>query len=249
VDLRLSRVPSLAAISLFLLRFPRKVKSICAFGCATNAGLEKARSDPSCLRDSEWEIPALSEAVVHKQFILLLGMFLGSQVPTAAQTPAPQIVPVQDRTAPLIAMVPAPLLPASFLLPENPGRSAAPFSYLIARAYEPDQGLGGLESLSPMLEVKTLFLTQSSLPLVQLWGGRLRLDGFTSTLHLRNAQLGPSVVSFLQDFRPQRESYPGGPRSVDLYGVSLSFHFGRDAQIGRPTQIWRYIARIVAAAR
>jgi hypothetical protein len=186
---------------------------------------------------------------MHKRFILLLGVFLGSHVLTAAQTPGPQIVAAQDRTAPFIAVVPAPLLAASFLLPQNPGQTTAHFSYLFAGAYEHDQGLEGLESLSPMLEVKTLFLTQSSLPLVQLWGGRLRLDGFTSTLHMRNVQLGPSVTSFLQDFRPQRQSYPGGPRSVDLYGVSLSFHFGRDAQIGRPAPIWRCLARIVGAAR
>ena len=76
---------------------------------------------------------------MHKRFILLLGMFLGSHVPTAAQTPAPQIVPAQDRIAPIMTVVPtvpAPLLAASFLLPENPGKSAAHFSYLFAGAYE-----------------------------------------------------------------------------------------------------------------
>ena len=149
----------------------------------------------------------------------------------------------------MVPTAPVPFLATSLLLPENPGKSAAHFSYLFAGAYERDQGLEGLESLSPMREVKTLFLTQSSLPLVQLWGGRLRLDGFTSTLHMQNVQLGPSAGGGLLDFRPPRQSYPGGPRSIDLYGVSLSFHFGRDAQIGRPTQIWRCLARIVGAAR
>jgi len=188
---------------------------------------------------------------MHKRFILLLGVFLGSHMPAAAQTPAPQIVPAQERIAPIITMVrtvPASLLAASFLLPENPGKSAAHFSFLFAGTYDRDQGLAGLESLSPVREVKTLFLTQSLLPLVQLWGGRLRLDGFTSTLHVQNVQLGPSPAGGLQDFRPLRPGYPGGPRSVDLYGVSLSFHFGRDAQIGRPIQIWRRLARIVGAA-
>ena len=189
---------------------------------------------------------------MHKRFILLLAMFLGNYVPTTAQTPAPQIVPAQERIAPIMTMVvtvPAPLLAVSFQLPEGPGKSAAHSSYLFARAYDPGQGLEGLKSLSPMREVNTLFLTQSLLPLVQLWGGRLRLDGFTSTLHMQNVQLGPSAAGGLQDFRPPRQSYPGGPRSVDLFGVSLSFHFGRDAQLGRPTQIWRCVARIVGAAR
>jgi hypothetical protein len=34
---------------------------------------------------------------MHKRSVLLLGVFLGSHVPTAAQTPAPQIVPAQER--------------------------------------------------------------------------------------------------------------------------------------------------------
>jgi hypothetical protein len=91
-----------------------------------------------------------------------------------------------------------------------------------------------------------LILTQSLLPLMQLWGGRLRLDGFTSTLHMQNMQLGPSPSGGLLDFRSSRQNYPGGPRSVDLYGFSLSFHFGQDAQVGHPIRAWRCLSRIVA---
>jgi hypothetical protein len=139
-----------------------------------------------------------------KRFILLLAAFLSSHV-AAAQTPAQHIVPS---------------LAASFPLFEGTGKSAAPFSYPFARAPEPDQSLG---NLWPMREVKTLFLTQSSLPLVQVWGGRLQLDGFTSRLHTQNVQLGPLVAG-----RLQRQAYTSGLRSVGLYGLSLSFHFGRD---------------------
>jgi hypothetical protein len=127
-----------------------------------------------------------------------------------------------------VQTVPAPSLAASFLRPEGPGKSAAHLSYPFVRAYEPDQSLQGLKSLSPMREVKTLFLTQSSLPLMQVWGGRLRLDGFTSRIQMQNVQLGPSAAGRLQDFRPQRQAYSSGLRSVGLYGLSLSFHFGRD---------------------
>jgi hypothetical protein len=181
---------------------------------------------------------------MHKRFILLLGVFLGSRVLTAAQMPAPELVPPQELVASIVTAAPAPLLAVSFLLPESPGKSVH-FSYLFASAYERDQGLEGLASLSPMREVKTLFLTQSLLPLVQIWGGRLRVDGFISTLHMQNVELGPSAAGGLQDFRLLRQGYPGGPRSLDLYGVSLSFHLGRDAQIGRPAQIWQCLARIV----
>jgi hypothetical protein len=184
---------------------------------------------------------------MHKRFIMLLGVFLGSRVLTAAQTPVPELVPAQELVASIMTGAPAPLLAVSFLLPEKPGKSTAHFSYLLAGAYEyeRDQGLEGFANLSPMREVKTLFLTQSLLPLVQIWGGRLRLDGFTTTLHMQNVELGPSAAGGLQDSRLLRQGYPGGPRSVDLYGVSLSFHFGRDAQIGRPAQIWRCLARIL----
>jgi len=188
---------------------------------------------------------------MQKQFILL-GILLASHLSASAQTFAPEIVPAQDRlaeTMPVIRTGLTPLLAASFLLPENPEKFAVNVNYPFEMVYERDQVLESLESLSMMRQVKTLFLTESSLPLIQLWGGRLRLDGFTSTLHMQNVQLGPSASGGSRDFRPARQNYRGGPRSVDLYGLSLTFHFGRDAQIGRPTQIWRRVARIVRAAR
>ena len=182
---------------------------------------------------------------MHKRFIMLLGVFLGSHVPTGAQTPSPQIVPAQERVAPIVTMVrtvPAPFLFPSFPLSESPGKSVAHFSYLFVGAYERDQSL---ESLSPMREAKTLFLTQSSLPLVQLWGGRLRLDGFKSALNMQNVQLGPSAAGGLLDYRPQRQGYPGGPRSFGLCGVNLSVYFGRDSRTRPPTQVVRRMTRFV----
>lgn len=38
------------------------------------------------------------------RFIMLLGIFLGSYVPVVAQTPAPQIVPSQERLAPTMTI-------------------------------------------------------------------------------------------------------------------------------------------------
>jgi hypothetical protein len=180
------------------------------------------------------------------RFVLLLAVFMSGRLPTAAQTPAQQIIPARGRVASnmtTVQTVPASSLAASFLLSEGRGESAAHFSYPFARAYEPDQNLG---NLLPMREVKTLFLTQSSLPLMQFWGGRLRLDGFTSRLHMQNVQFGPCL---LQDCRPRRQGYTRELPSVTLYGLRLSFHFGRDAQIERPTQIWRSFDWIVSARR
>ena len=186
---------------------------------------------------------------MYKRLIVTLGMLLGSHAPAAAQTPAPQLVLAQGNVAPVIMMLrtaSAPLPPASSLLYQNPGKPPARFSHLAAGAYERDQNV---DRLPPTDEVKTLFFTQSSLPLAQVWSGRLRLDGFTGTLNMQNVQLGPSASGGMQDFRPPRESYPGGPRSVDLYGVSLSFHFGRNARTGRPPQVWRCLSRIVSSVR
>jgi hypothetical protein len=135
------------------------------------------------------------------------------------------------------------LLPAaSFLLSQEPGKPNAHLSLLSARAYARDYSL---EHLSPMDDVSTLILTQSSLPLARLWGGRLQLDAFQSTLHLQNAQLGPFGM---RGSRLLAQSYPGGLRSVHLSGLSLSFYFGRDARTGHPAQLWRRLTRTVVAA-
>jgi hypothetical protein len=184
---------------------------------------------------------------MHKRFILLLGVFLGSHVPTAAQTPTPQVIPAQEWVAPIVTMVRT--VPTAFLFPflslsDSPGKSAAHFSHPPVGAYERDQSL---KSLWQMREAKTLFLAQSSLPLVQLWGGRLRLDGFKSDINMQNVQLGPSGAGGLLDYRPQRQGYPGGPRSVGLYGVNLSFHFGRDSRTSPPTQVWQRMTASVGA--
>jgi hypothetical protein len=182
---------------------------------------------------------------MYKRFILLLGMFLGSHVPAAGQTPVAQIVLTQEHGAQIMTTprtVLIPLLTPSFLLSQDPGKFPAHFSVLFAGGYQRDPSL---EHFSPMDEVKTLTLTQSSLPLVQLWGGRLQLGAFQSTLHIQNVQLGPLGYGGMEGFRPTRQSYPGGPLSVHLSGLSLSFHFGDDARTGRPPQVWRRLARIV----
>jgi hypothetical protein len=192
---------------------------------------------------------------MYRVFILLLGMFLCSCAPAVAQTVAPQIIAAPDGITPIMAMVrAAPLLAVaeSLLQPGNHGKSAAHFSYLSTGTYDRDQGLERLEhlkSLSQVSDDKTLFSTQSRLPLVHFWGGHFQFDGFTSTLDMQNTQLGPSGAGGLLDFRPRRQDYPGEPRPIYLLGVSLSFHIGRNAQIERPTQRWRSLARMVSAVR
>src|ERR1700730_13030481 len=154
------------------------------------------------------------------RFIVLLAIFLDSHAVAAAQAPAPQMVLAQANVAPIIRVhrkVSTPLT-GSYQPQQDAGKSSPNFSRLFAGPNERDRTM---EELPPIEEVKTLFFTRSSLPLIRLWRGRLRRDGCTCTLNMQNVQLGPSAAGGLQDFRPPRESYPGGPRSVDLYGFSM----------------------------
>lgn len=134
-----------------------------------------------------------------------------------------------------------PSLKASFLAKPDPEKSPAHFGYLFAGANDREYSM---ERLSPTDDIKTLLFTQSSLPLVQLWRGRLQLDAFQNTLRIENVQLDPLGYGGALDRHP-RQTYPSGPRSVDLSGISLSFHFGRDVRTERSMQAWRRISRIV----
>jgi hypothetical protein len=183
---------------------------------------------------------------------LLLGMLLSNCVLTVAQIPAVQIASTREPIAPITTMaqmVSAPLLARAPLLVAKPAKYPDHCNYTFAGVYERDQGLDGLEMLSQIREVKTLFIAMSSLPLLNLWGGRLRFDGFTSTIDTQNVQLGPSAGGGLEDFRPPRQTSSVESRSIDRYGLSLSFHFGRGARIGRPAQGWHSLARVLDAAR
>ena len=132
--------------------------------------------------------------------------------------------------------------PATFYLQyQDPGKSA-PFSRVLVGAYESDPSL---ERLSPMEKVKTVYFTQASLPLVQLWSGRLQLGAFQTTFHIQNVQLGPLSYGSTQDFRRPLQGFQGRPGTVRVTGLCVSFHFGGDAQMGRPTLVWQRLSRIV----
>jgi len=93
-----------------------------------------------------------------------------------------------------------------------------------------------------MEEVKNLILTLSSLPLVQLWGGRIQLYAFQSTPQSQSLQFGLLGYGGMQGFRHPAQSYPGGTHSTRL---SISFHFGRDERTERTTHVWRNLSQIV----
>jgi hypothetical protein len=176
---------------------------------------------------------------MYKRFIVLLGMILGSHTLAVAQAPLPPIVAAQERVAPsmsVVRTVAIPLLSAPSMVNLDAGKSPVRFGVLFAGGYE---GGHSLEGFPQPEETKTLLFTQTSVPLIQLWGGRLQLDAFQSTFHIQNMQPGAMGV-----VRSPGQSYPGGPRSSQLSGVSLSFEFGRGARGGRPSELWRHLTRI-----
>jgi|SRR6266850_978718 len=183
--------------------------------------------------------------VTCKRVVVLIGMLLGIHAPATAQTPAPQPILAQERVAPTMTMVPtaSTAMAAPFtLLYVDPGKSTAHFNRLVVGAYVRDPSL---ERLLPTERVKNLFFTQVSLPLVQLWGGRIQLGAFQSRLHIQNAQFGLSGYGGTEGFRSARQGYSGGPSSIRLSGLSLSYHFGGDTRAVRPTEMLRRLTRIV----
>lgn len=175
------------------------------------------------------------------RFFLVLGMFFASL--TAAQTPAPRVVLVQEQVEP-VTILPTVALPFSihsfWLIPDF-GKFNVRFSpILFAGAYRPDYSQ---QSFLPIDAVKTLLLTRSSLPLIRFWGGRLQLEAFQSTVHSPNAQPGNSM----RTFSGVRQGCPCGPGSSHLSGLSLSFRLGRDARTGHSPQLWRGLTRAVTA--
>jgi hypothetical protein len=166
---------------------------------------------------------------MRSHLVLVFGLLLSSCLPLEAQTLATHVFLVQARPEPTTMLVRA--APADFL----PRVPVPEFTNI--PAYKPDIGL---ENRLQIEEVKSLFVTESRIAVVQFWRGRLHLDGFDSTLHMQSIELGPSGSGGL----PPSHDQAGVARSVGLDGISLSFRFGRDTQTGRQTQVWRCLAWI-----
>ena len=183
--------------------------------------------------------PAVSDQTMHQITRLIASLFFAAAIaaPTAIRAgPRPQdasaqFVLARERLAPAITThraVSIPLLTASFRLHPDPATAPVQFSHQFRGANQPFPSIG---SLAPMDEFRTVYFTQSSVSLVQVWRGRLQLDAFQSTLHVQSVQLSPS-----------------GPHAIHLSGISLGFHFGRDAGTGRASHAWRRLSRIVDTA-
>ena len=172
------------------------------------------------------------------QLILVIGLVMGSCLPGEAQTPAKQRVLGQPPSGPMMSFFrPS---PPNDLSPTAPfPKSLGRFTRISIATYEPEPSLASRFSI---VVDQTPFVTESSMSVAQLWGGRLQLEGFGSTPGTLYVQFGPSGIG--QDFRSSSHDQADVNRSVDLYGLNLRFDFGKTLT-GRPPQMWRCLGWFV----
>src|SRR5713226_6183978 len=111
---------------------------------------------------------------MQRQLILVVGVLLSSCLPAEAQTLTTQDFLPQARPEPTMAVFraqPSHPLPTVLRSVQLSTKPVAHLSVLQFTAYSPDRSL---ESLSPVESNKTLFVSQSLLPVIQFWSGRLQ---------------------------------------------------------------------------
>jgi hypothetical protein len=181
-------------------------------------------------------------------FVAAAGLLLIACFPTEAQTPGSQFALEQTPSDLTMILFPGRLpwlspivLPIQFF-----GKSFPRPTFLLDEAYKPD---ASLENLLLIESFRTPFLTESSLPVADLWQG-LKLVLFESTIHPRGLELGSptSGIGFYY-MRPATNDQAGAANSVGLSGISLRYSFGRDAERGRPVPIWRCVSWVMGDGR
>jgi len=181
-------------------------------------------------------------------FVAAAGLLLMACFPTEAQIPATQLA--LEQTPPDLTMVlfPAPRVWLS-LVPLPIHLFAKPFprpAFLLDAVYKPDPSL---ENRLPIESFRTPFLTESSFPVAHLWRG-LKLVLFESTIHPRGLELGsPTSGICFYYLPPSINDQAGVANSVGFSGISLRYSFGRDAERGKPVQIWRCVSWVTGNGR
>lgn len=180
-------------------------------------------------------------SIMQQQLFLVVGLLLSSCVPGQAQTLTTQVLLARATPEPTPILVPAsPSTLPSKVTPRSrlPQKPVAQSTLLLFPAYTPDPNP---EMSSLVEEFRTPYLTESRIVVVQFWRERLQLDGFESSIHTQNPLLGlPGSGGLL----PRTSDQAGVANSADLDGISLVFHFGRDARTTRQPQLWRHLTWI-----
>lgn len=90
----------------------------------------------------------------------------------------------------------------------------------------------------------TVFVSQSRVPLVHFWGGRLQIAGISSTVNMENVLLGPAAQGALQSLRFTQQARFSAAHAIDLYGVSVGFRWTPSDEVAGRAPIWRVIESI-----
>lgn len=159
---------------------------------------------------------------MQKRLIVVLGILLASSMPASAQTLTARLDFSQTRPALGMTLLSAssrdlPLTAnkQASSLAERPVRFPVAFAVVNYRNPELERPVRFLVDLN-----QTPFLSQARISLVQMWGGRLRLDGMARALSVKDLLDGP-----LNSVHPGTMQ----PRAAAAYGLSISFRLGRDA--------------------
>ncbi len=186
---------------------------------------------------------------MRKQLVLVFGFLLSSYFPVEAQTSSAQIVVAETSPPPVVPLIlfrASPIRPSTEL-PERPipHYSAPHPAPLLAAAYKPEPTLGSQLEIE---EFRTPMLTESSLPVVNLWRG-LNLDAFESTSHAPSLwRFSPTSGAGYEDLRPRSSDQASVGTSVGRSGLSLRYGLGRDAA-RKPSQILRCVSWVIGKGR
>ncbi len=186
-------------------------------------------------------MPTLSATLLPSVPALLSNPAPSAIVPTFASSPV-GLAPIVSTDVFALRGIPEHFQPAPLPSSRHIGRYVVRHDALPTDAAERPESRWRLPQMN---EVKTLFMTQSRLPLVSLWGGGLQIDGLNTTLNMANIELGPSGGTGLRDFHPVRQKYLSDPHSVDLYAIGVSFHFRGIPQAARPAPVWRVLGQLI----
>jgi hypothetical protein len=185
--------------------------------------------------------------LMQKRLLLTLGLLLSSSLPAGAQAHSAQLSHMQKHAAQttLVSTATIHLSENSFVPAPSLEQPPSRFAALLSAVHNRDTSLG-LQSTVEV--VKTPFVRQVRVTIVQFWGGRLRLDGFESTLRTRNFLLGLSESGGDPAFRVPHAG-AAAPRAARLYGVSVMFRPGHGPRAQAPTEGWRRLACIAGVGR
>ncbi len=164
---------------------------------------------------------------MHHPSIVLVGLLLAGAVADDAQTGSVPAVPAPERISPATMLAPrSPRFSRSGSWLARPVDEQTPrFSFAPAAVLARDRTPASFQTL------KTPYLRQVRLLVLQLWGGRLQLDSFGTTRRMDNSLRTSTGFRF-----GASASSGAASRGDRLYGFSLTFRSAENARDARSVE-------------